>query len=330
MKNIIERYVYDVMRRLPAENKEEIEKELNANIEDMLGEDRSEEHIEEVLFELGEPRLLALQYQTKERYLISPANYDDYIRVLKVVILIVISVTLFSGIIDLLIDLGSFTPWEMVGHVFSKLVGELISSIVTAFALVTLVCWAVEKAEEKKKFRNWKLKNLPELPKQNVYKINRTGAVVSLIIETSFSIIFLLLLINYLDYLGIYENSVMVAPIFNKEVVQAFIPLLIVSALFSIGVAILRVFYAAWNVKFTSIYSLGKIFTSIVTIIFINYANMFNILMFNKIAEYLEITTNEVVNGFERGIKIFTIVICVLVVLDLLSVWNKTLKNQKN
>jgi hypothetical protein len=218
----------------------------------------------------------------------------------------------------------------MVGQVLSKLVFEPISSMFTSFAFVTLVFWGIEKAEEKTKIRNWKLKNLPELPKQNVHKINRTGAVISLIIETSFSIIFLLLLINYLDYLGIYENSVMVAPIFNKEVVQAFIPLLIVSALFSIGVAVLRVFYAAWNVKFTSIYSVGKIFTSIVTIIFINYANMFNILMFNKIAEYLDITTNEVVNGFERGINIFTIVICVLVVLDLLSVWNKTLKNQKN
>ena len=88
MKNMIERYVYDVIRRLPEDNREEVKKELYLNIDDMLGSNRSEEHIEQILLELGEPRLLALKYQTKERYLISPAYYDDYIRVLKVVIII--------------------------------------------------------------------------------------------------------------------------------------------------------------------------------------------------------------------------------------------------
>ena len=56
-----------------------------------------------------------------------------------------------------------------------------------------------------------------------------------------------MLLVNYVDYLGIYENSVMVAPIFTKEVIEAFIPLLIVSALFTISVSILKVFYKVIN-----------------------------------------------------------------------------------
>ena len=227
MKNMIERYIYDVVRRLPDENKEEVKKELNANIDDMLGENRSDDHIEKVLLELGEPRLLALKYQTKERYLISPAYYDDYIRVLKIVIIIFISITLVGGAIDLLVNLNNVTPWEMIGQVLSKLIGDSISSIFSSFAFVTLVFWLIEKTEAKGSRKIWSLSKLPELPKQNVYKIKRTGAVISLIIESVCILILIMLPVSYVVYLGIYEYSVMVAPIFTKEVIEAFIPLLI-------------------------------------------------------------------------------------------------------
>lgn len=330
MKNVIERYVYDVMRRLPEESRSEMEKELTANIEDMLRDNHSEENIEKVLLELGEPRLLATKYRTKERYLISPAYFDDYIRVLKIVAIIFVSISLVFGSIDLALNLNVETPWQMIGQVFSKLFGDSFNSLLMAFAWVTVIFFIIERAEEKSDFRKWKLTNLPELPQKTNPKINRTGAVVGLIIETIFAMIFILLLINYLDVLGIYEGSTMVAPMFTNEVVEAFIPVLIISVILSIIVSALKALYGIWNIKLTSIYTISKIFSTVVAIIFISYPNLFNILMFEKIAEYLTITTNEVADGFATGIKIFSIFLGIVVSLDLISTWVKTLKGKRS
>lgn len=329
MKNVIERYVYDVNRRLPEESRAEVEKELTANIEDMLGDDHSEENIEKVLLELGEPRLLATKYRAKERYLISPSNFDDYIRILKIVAIIFVSVNLVFGSIDLALNLNSQTPWEMIGEVFSTLFGNAFNSLLMAFAWVTVVFFIIERAEEKKSFRNWKLSNLPELPKKNSPKINRTGAVIGLVIETIFAMIFIMLIVNYLDVVGIYEGATMVAPMFTKEIVQAFIPLLIISVAFSITVSALKALYGVWNVKLTVLYTISKIFSTIVTIVFISYPNLFNILMFDKIAEYLSTTTNEVADGFATGIKAFSVFLGIMVTIDLMTTWFKTLKGKK-
>ncbi len=327
MKNVIERYVYDVTRRLPEESREEVKKELFANIDDMLGESRTEESIEKVLLELGEPRLLATKYRTKERYLISPAYFDDYIRVLKLVMIILVSVSFFTGVIDLVISPNSVTPWEMVGEVISKLFGNMFTALLSAFAWVTVIFWGIEKAQEKSKRKEWKLTYLPELPRNNSPKISRTGAIVGLVIETIFAVIFITLLVNYLDNVGIYENSTMVAPIFNNEIVVAFIPLLILSASISIVVSALKAYYAQWSIKLASMYSISKIFAVVIAIVFINYPNLFSVLMFEKIAGYLEISANQVANGFSTGIRIYSIILGITTTIDLIITWVKTFKS---
>ena len=75
--------------------------------------------------------------------------------------------------------------------------------------------------------------------------------------------------------------------------------------------------------------TLPKICTTKDLNIFINYANLFNTLMFDKIAEFSNLTTAQVSNGFQTGINVFTIFICIAVSFDLIASWFKTLKNHK-
>ncbi|MBQ9123009.1 MAG: hypothetical protein IJY10_05890 [Lachnospiraceae bacterium] len=95
MKNeLIERYVYDVVRRLPEKQRQDIKEELITLIEDMLEErldnGRSEkENIEAVLRELGSPATLADKYRGDSGCLISGEYYSVYIQVLKIVIICV-------------------------------------------------------------------------------------------------------------------------------------------------------------------------------------------------------------------------------------------------
>ena len=77
MENLIERYVYDVVRRLPEQEQDEVGAELRSNIYDMLPEDAGDADVCAAITELGSPLLLAEQYRQNPRCLISPALYDN-------------------------------------------------------------------------------------------------------------------------------------------------------------------------------------------------------------------------------------------------------------
>ena len=56
---LIDRYIYDVVRRLPKDQREDIELELRALIDDMLGGAAEESEVAGVLQNLGKPADLA-------------------------------------------------------------------------------------------------------------------------------------------------------------------------------------------------------------------------------------------------------------------------------
>ena len=94
MREMIERYVYDVVRRLPQSQREDISRELRTLIDDMMEEradsgKTEQENAEEVLKELGSPFALAGKYRDSKKYLIGPAYYEQYWFVLKIVLIAV-------------------------------------------------------------------------------------------------------------------------------------------------------------------------------------------------------------------------------------------------
>ena len=80
---MIERYIYAVTRELPEQYRAEIADELEALINDLLtGMDMDvpeERKVEAVLRELGNPKELANRYRGKERYLIGPKLFEQYL-----------------------------------------------------------------------------------------------------------------------------------------------------------------------------------------------------------------------------------------------------------
>ena len=89
--DLIERYLYAVAKRLPKEQRADIEKELAGLIDDMLAEkaaggEPSPEDVRAVLLELGKPADLAAKYRGSKNCLIGPDYYGFYITVLKIVL----------------------------------------------------------------------------------------------------------------------------------------------------------------------------------------------------------------------------------------------------
>ena len=74
-KELTERYIYQVVRRLPKNQRDEVGMELYELIGDMYEE---QPDIEKVLEKLGDPSSFAKQYGAKERFLIGPEYFDTY------------------------------------------------------------------------------------------------------------------------------------------------------------------------------------------------------------------------------------------------------------
>lgn len=329
MKNYIDRYIYAVTKRLPESVREEVKSELLANINDMLPENPKDEDIEKVLKTLGHPRVLAKNYETKERYVISPWFYADYIQTLKIVMIIVVAISVATGFFDAIINIEAQSLFLQIVEVFAKIISSAIGGVVTSVAYVTAIFWVIEYvATNSKKEATWELKDLPEVPKVNKSaKISKTESMIGLILGTVFSIIFIIVLIDYMDVVGIYDDGVMITQIFNTTVTNTFIVFFIISAVISIAVSLLKIYYGEWKLNLAILYTAFQILSTVLFLIFINHPQLILPEVFDTIAFYMEIDTVSVIEGFDKGVRFLTGFIAVVVFIDLTATWFKTLKS---
>lgn len=139
---LIDRYVAQVGKHLPAKTREDIEKELKSTLEDML-DDRAQnlghpadEAMElELLREYGAPDKVADTYYSNQ-YLIGPPMYPTFIMVLKIVFTVLSSL----AVVGLVVALGKvgFAGREFA-QTLMQTVGGYIGAAITAFGNVVLV-----------------------------------------------------------------------------------------------------------------------------------------------------------------------------------------------
>jgi len=146
--NLIDRYVREVGKHLPAKSREDIEKELKSTLEDMI-EDRIEqsgaardEAMEiELLKEYGSPEKVAGTYYPNQ-YLIGPRMFPLFTMVLK----IVGTVLSVLAIVGLTVGLGKvgFAGREFAQVLMQK-VFEYVGIAITAFGNIVLVFAILER-----------------------------------------------------------------------------------------------------------------------------------------------------------------------------------------
>jgi hypothetical protein len=326
MKEYLARYVHAVTKRLPENMRAEVKEELEANINDMLPEKYNEDELEAVLRKLGNPRELANNYRTKQRYVISPLYYDDYIYTLKIVAIILGTIALVFGSIDAVIQSQNLGIMETIELIFEKIVGGVSQAILQAFTWVTIIFWIIDYASiNAKRKSEWKLSDLPDLPKPNVTKIGRTGTVIGLIIGTVFHVSFIVILMRYVDVIAIYVDGVRIVGILNEATVTPFIPYFIISAALMVIVGLFKLSYGQWNIQVSTLYTAYEILSTVLFLIFINHSMLFNMDAISFIADNAGFTVSQVSGGIDRGILWITIVASVAVGIDLVSTWIKTL-----
>lgn len=162
---LIDRYVYDVVRRLPEKQRQDVAKELTSEIEEMAV-DRSgskkttDQAVYDVLIELGDPCLLADKYRERPRYIIGPEYYELYITILKTVCIVALPLLAF---ITLLTEMMSGT--HTVPSLFLKIAGVVFETAVHIFFWTTLSFVVVQETTNLRlDDSEWKPEDLPELP----------------------------------------------------------------------------------------------------------------------------------------------------------------------
>jgi hypothetical protein len=250
---LVKRYIYAVTQKLPEGQRVEIEKELRGLIEDMLEErlldgQPTDQDVEAVLMELGDPEELADRYRGKPRYLVGPEMFGTYWTILKAVLFAVGIAMLVVFIIDSLSN-----PFDIHKHLV-KAMASFLTGSTQAFAWVTFIFGLAEYyGIQKDKLRArqgtpWKPSDLPPLPDTRI-GIHRAEPIVSIV----FIILFTALVSYSSDLAGIWfsnnEGPSTVVPFFDQEVFRGFLPFVWVTAALSIVNETLKVIAGKWTIK---------------------------------------------------------------------------------
>ncbi|MCF7931944.1 MAG: hypothetical protein K9K93_02135 [Acholeplasmataceae bacterium] len=328
MKDMIERYVYAVTRRLPEKMRDDVSGELKTNIYDMLPESPADSEIEAVLESLGHPRDMAMKFQMEDRYLISPRYFADYVYVLKIVVVILILIGLATGILDVIIKGTNGDVFELIGRIIGVMFESVIDGLTSAFIIVTVVFFIIERSK-KDEPSSWSVKDLPELPKEDKMRISKASTVASMIFSVAISVIFIMILVSYHKSIGFYEDSVMTAPFFNADVLGIYVPIFLVLLGLSISVHIMKLVDGQWTKRVIWTYTVDQVLSVIAVIAFFMNPNLIDPQFFQAFASVLEVEISGVQEGFQIGLKAFVWMVTIITAIDLGVTWTKSIRYER-
>lgn len=298
---LIERYLYDVTRRLPEKQKKDIEDELRTLIEDMLSEyegngKAESDNIKAVLEELGDPAKLALKYREGEDHLIGGTYYPMYCQVLKIVLICVAVGMGISAIVSFFVTAGSNgadtlnAVVETAGKGFLNF-AAIPGALLQAFAWVTLVFFLMERNQVKLKGAEnvWSISNLPPIPTKKAV-ISRGDSIAGIV----FGVLFMVLFICAPEFAGAWVTNVskgeMVAiSVFNLSIWNRILPLLIISVALGIVDDLVKLIVGCYNLTVMYVSMFCSIVSLIVTVYLFKAYELFN----PNFVEELSLVTGE-------------------------------------
>ncbi|GAA2367473.1 HAAS signaling domain-containing protein [Streptomyces cuspidosporus] len=160
---LTERYVHEVVRRLPADQREDIAEELRTTIADTVegrnpADPRAAER--EVLCELGDPVRYAARYTDRPLALIGPDLYPTYVRLLVTLLCTVLpAITFGLVVLDVLDDEG-------LGPALGGGIATLFTLGCEIIAVLTVVFAVTERVRHRKGVvdaASWTPDDLPEV-----------------------------------------------------------------------------------------------------------------------------------------------------------------------
>ena len=227
MKKWIERYLYQIEKKLPQKNKKDLIEEIRSNLYDELDAtygtvDLPEEEILAFLQKNGSPRKIVSAFRGSDEALIGGELFPIYRLVVKI--------ALFASFLGLLIativalGFGTQTPLSAFGGFLSGAVQAAIGAVGSVTIIFALIQRFMdpEKTNLQEELDSWNPKDLPALPEKK-YQLKRS--------EPIAAIIFLILLIlgfNFFweSFAWAYNTNAefVIVPMLNREIFPRYLP----------------------------------------------------------------------------------------------------------
>lgn len=242
-QELMERYIYQVVRRLPRDQQDEVAMELRELIGDMYEERGG---MEDVLRELGDPAEFAGKYRSSAQYLIGPAYYDTYLWFLKVVLLCTAVPVVIAAVVNGVLEADGAFPAAAATFAIRGITEGLLSLFSCCISVVggvTILFAILERKQvkiEQKARRQWQVQDLGDnfsaphwtprmlspLPHPKA-RISRSDSVVGIV----FIAVFCALLIFAPHFFSVilHGDSVQMVPVFNLEEWDRILPLFILT-----------------------------------------------------------------------------------------------------
>jgi hypothetical protein len=202
--DLLERYINEVGKHLPAKTRADIQVEIRSTLQDMI-EDRSQEAgrpvddelTSQVLREYGAPAKVAAAYKPRQ-YLVGPRLFPIFELVLKIVLVVLLAVSLVG--LGVTVFTTSMTGWDLAMALF-RAAGQLLAGSIAAFGNIVLIFAILERtlpaSEFEEKPEAWDPSELTEEPDPDDVKRGE------LIFDVVFTIIGLVIFNLYPQLIGI-------------------------------------------------------------------------------------------------------------------------------
>ena len=175
---MINRYIYEVTKRVPQKQRKEIELELSELIEDM----KEEGTIEEILTKLGNPEEFAKRYRDENNYVIGPDYYDDYMWLVKIGAFGIAISSIVSAVVRGFTDVQEWKDFFKV--FFREGISSFIVGTISFLGMLTIIFILLERLKIKvdiKPDKEWAPSQLPAIPTKKAM-ISRGESILSIII----------------------------------------------------------------------------------------------------------------------------------------------------
>lgn len=316
---MIDRYIYAVTKELPKKLRDEISSELKTLIDDMMdGTDNALSEAEKnhkVLGELGDPKELANRYRGRERYLIGPNYFDNYLFIMKIVALsIFIGISVASGL-GVVFSIASMA--EVMGDYISTLFSAILQGAAWVTGIFALLEYNEISVETGMEQEIWEPSQLPALPNKKAL-IPRGDSVFAIMIATM-----TLTLFSFLpEIIGIYYKAggeLNFIPLFNIEGLSSFKIIIFIVFTTNILIELIKIIKGRWTMKIAIITTVLNVISAVLFINAIYNMNIWNSEIVQKLEQYTTIS-------FERMILLTTVVIIIITIGESVSALYKGIK----
>ncbi|MFM7147493.1 MAG: hypothetical protein ACKOW5_14300 [Actinomycetales bacterium] len=309
-----ERYVADVLRAVPPDQRPEvagrlrdaIEASVDARIHD--GEPRSEAE-REVLTALGDPLRVASGYSGRPLHLIGPGVFPDFVRLLRLLLTIVVPIV--AVVVGTTTVLAGSDPWQAL----LAAAGTALNVGVQVAFWVTLEFAIIERTGRAPDVSTWDLDDLPDLP---AHRIGLGETVVSIVAQALLAWV----LVWRPSYQPTLDPGGPSIPILAPELSSFWIPYLVCVLLAIIALEIDTYRIGRWTVMLAGVNTLLSVAFIAPLIWLIQNAQVLN-------PEFVTAVSMEITAPLVQNVPtLIAGIIVVVTLIDVVSSWWKALRNR--